>query len=604
MYSLAALDAAETFAPDPAIWEQNLAALRAEQPDIAQSLPALLPPHWRPVRALDGAETFRLDQPGDPPCWLDGSAAPRLRAEALLEHVPIEDGNPCLPLLGTGRELLRLLEILSVRQAVYVFEPDATRLAAVLHILRIADEIARGRCIFVPGSGENAFLEALLERWPGLAPPSMLVRLPGVAAERIRHVQAVCQQISSWAAPRRAKRLAALTARVQNRPAASQPQTLATIVLSGRPRHLRLASWLTSAAEAHGWTARAFLADSPRTADPLLHGESLAQLCPRVAVAIGHDGPLPPLPSGTIELRWHVDLHESASAPPAGTALHAAASPRIRRILTANGAPAGRVLDLWWPAHVPAPRSAPSGEPALVLLADRPDTRRQACGIEQPTHLRLWATLLELAAQRWERPEIASGHSLLRAAERACDVPFADDARRDAFVELIELRLIPAVVSERILQLLQEQPEAVWLVGSGWTDDPRSKARLLGQRLAELDPAVLPPVRAAVCSGLPDPLCEDLIGAAGRRWPLVLFAPAGRRLDADLGGMIRPDQDAEVFADGPGLRQALAAIRSEPERFRRRAERLAARLSEEHGWGRRLAELVEGLPRAGSPPAF
>ena len=89
---LATLDDAPPIDLDPARWPNNLNSLHTEQPELAEELRAAeLPAHWRPVAALDGFPTYRVERAGQPPQWLAGTAAPLTRARAVLRYDQIGD---------------------------------------------------------------------------------------------------------------------------------------------------------------------------------------------------------------------------------------------------------------------------------------------------------------------------------------------------------------------------------------------------------------------------------------------------------------------------------------------------------------------------------
>ena len=209
--SLAVLDEPHALAPEPAILTANLAALREVQDELAAHVEAVAPPApWRPVHALDGTATYRVEAAGQPPQWLDGTATPRVRARALLSSYEPGPKNPALPDLLTGAELLRLLEILPPHLAVFVFVAELGTLRALLTIHDLTDPLRAGRCVFLPPEREAEILGALLERHPGLAPPATILLADLVDASRIALVKQVCETVGSAVNQQRAARLQGL----------------------------------------------------------------------------------------------------------------------------------------------------------------------------------------------------------------------------------------------------------------------------------------------------------------------------------------------------------------------------------------------------------
>ena len=153
-FDLAQLDAYRPATLDPPVFSANLAALAADQPQLADELrQVVLPETWRPALALDDFPTYRLEPPGQPPAWLGGSAVPLTRARARLAKLEFAGKNPALPACGAGAEAHYLLERLPSHLAMYIFEAEIAVLAAVLRVQDWSAAITHGRCALVPPAG-------------------------------------------------------------------------------------------------------------------------------------------------------------------------------------------------------------------------------------------------------------------------------------------------------------------------------------------------------------------------------------------------------------------------------------------------------------------
>lgn len=598
--SLAPLDAVDPFEAHSPVWAANLAAIAADAPALAESLQAtVLPREWRAGRALDGSPTWRLEALGEPPRWLGDTAAPKVRAEALLAGVRVGDSNLALPSVGTGAELDALLGRMQPQQTVYVFERDLCRLAAVLRVRDLADAIARGRCIFLPPHGELEHILTLLDRWPGMLPPGTLLNVVSTGPSEVRHAQQACEAAARAAGQRRAEALASLRKPGAQLARSGSAPRLALLALGGRAPDVRRAQELAAAANRLGWSVELLLGNDPRRADPVFHCRELARFDPTLVVSIGHDLDALPAPTSAPALRLVPEVYEALrqAGRPGGRWL--AASPRIAAALRGAGAAPEGVIEFW---HA-APQALLDAEIPLaaggppVLVADRPDSRAAACGIEQPTHKRLWEALRAQATERWDTLDAERPAALLRAAEAACGLELRGDSLRDQMLRLIELTLIPSVVAERILRLLLAHADEVLLVGNGWRNDTPHRCRLLAEDAGGLEPRALAPVCAAVVPQQPDPLSEKLLAASALGWPLILFRSGRRPAASDYGDVIDPSTRAVPTSSSGALAAAIASIRQEHAAAMKRADRLRERLRREHTYEQRLRRLALEMAR-------
>ncbi len=602
---LATFDETSTHDLDPSVWTANLDALRTDQPDLARELEeTTLPAHWRPVTALDGFPTYRVEPPGQSPLWLAGTAAPRTRATALLRKEQLSGNNPALPTIAAGAELRLLLELLSHQQAIFVFEQDLTQLAAVLRTTDLADAIEAGRCILVPPKSEPVFLTELLERYPGLLPPATIVALPLPDTKRLEQLRAICEPVARKTNETRNHRLAALRppASTEASKPVSQPR-LAVLALGPSPTSHQLSLVLTGAADELGWNTCSRSASGPRNVHALPHYEALADFAAELTICIDHPPRALPLPSGKPVCQWHPRTRDIPDSLPDDNTIHLAATPQVADALRTVGVPAERLLDFYWAYTESAPPLAGGGlEPvppnSVVIVADLPDASASACRIEQPTHKQLWAKLHQTAAKVWETPEILQPTAFLRNVERASGINLGERSLSERMVRIIEHVLIPAVVLETISQRLQRESFEVWTVGRGWdrcsTDTLRPLAENLDYPRAHTAETPVP-IAAAIFAGLLDPLSPALFHAAALDWPLLIHSPGRTPLTPKLGGILHPGQHYEPFAGFKELQTALAAIRSDPTPFQRRRERLREHLRTHHTYARRLTALVEQL---------
>lgn len=597
---LAGLDDVRPLDLDPSLWPANLTALRDQQPELAEQLQhASLPAHWRPVAGLDDCPTYRVESAGEAPRWLADTAAPQRRAAALLRYDQISDQNPALPTIAAGAELKLLLEKLTPQQAVFVFEEDLTQLAAVLRTTDLAQGITTGRCILVPPQHAQAFLERLLEQFPGLGPPGTIVTLPGVSGGRLEQVRAICERVTGKATEARSRQLQSLAAHMRTEASTQGPQPrLALVALGPSPRSHQLSSELAAAANGLRWTTCRCAATGPREAHLLPHCEQLAHFAAELSICIDHSPGLLPLPTGKTVCRWHPHAKDVPEALADDDTVHLAATPRIAEALRAAGVPDRRLVDFYW--AMPSTQSRIDPRPrvsrTIVIVADLPDASAAACRIEQPTHKRLWTQLHQRAAKVWQTAEITQPATLLRNAERTSGIELADSSLRRQMVRIIEHVLIPAIVLERILQPLLRESFEIVTVGTGWH---RCSSLPLQSLAEDLDGRTACATKtaplAAIFAGPLDPLSPALLHAAALGWPLLIHSPGRASLTPRLGGILQPQQHYEPFAGSRDLRAALDAVRADPPPVAARCARTRTHLQQCHGYGQRLTSLVRRL---------
>ncbi|MGE0481099.1 MAG: hypothetical protein AB7Q17_11570 [Phycisphaerae bacterium] len=623
---LRAADDAPPLALDPRIFERNVAALRTQNPSLADALSAAPPrENWRAVAGLDGSPTYRVQAPGAPAQWLDETAAPRIRAAGLLAEFRCGDTNAALPGIATGAELAYLLEHLPAIRAVFVFEPELEHLAAVLRIRDFAGPLASLRVVLVPPQRAREALHALLRRHGGLLPPGSILRLPGASAAHVEQVRAICEQTMSEIAPARIARLRELASA---RPASGHAGESRLAVVAFEPDvDPAPVDDLLRAAAGLRWEALGCVARGPLDVHLLPHAERLASFDPTLAICVGHAASRVPFPPRGAACEWHVSYPPQ---PPSDTAAawHLAATPRIADALRGAGVPADKVLEWCWAvdshaikpievagasqivrpntpassgfspespratiAAVATPRES-AESPPWVFVGDLPDDSPAALGIEQPTHRLVWQHACEAARTRWQAGDIAHAEALLRHAERTARLPLDDAAARMRLVQSIQCHAAPAAIARAIVAALHELCGSVGVVGRGWgrvahaaTLVEESATRWLKSNVARSG------VAAAVFPALPDPLSNALVQVAAAGIPVLIHAPAQFPLAKWLGGVLVPNEHVTPFTDAPSLRDRVQNLVRSPSSAGAQSRRAAAHLFRTHTYGIRLAAL-------------
>lgn len=593
--NLSQLDTERPATPDPAVWSANVAALTKNQPELADHLQTLsLPETWRPAWALDDSPTYRLEQSGEPPTWLGGSAAPRLRAESSLAGFTSIDRNVALPCLGAGAELVCLLRQLPAHVAIFVFESDLRVLAAVLRLHDLAAHIADGRCVLVPAEREAEFLSAELEAHPGLLPPANIVLPNLVSSERVGALKGLCERVGRATNLRRRERLAQLTIRAG---AASvvEPR-LAVLALQPRRAAHDVAGCLERAGRRLGWEVRCCMVSGPRSVDGLVHCESLHDFKPSMTLCVNHLPSALPLRTPGVACAWFLDEQGIPAEIPDDGTVWLAGSPRIATALRDAVASPQRVREF----HAACESCAASdraddngdADDGVLLFGDLPDDRPESHGVDQATHQLLWRKLREQVGALWDAPRaLDAGHVLVRA-QRDSAVELGDETLRAGMVQLIERVLAPAAVLEHIARALVREGLSVRTIGRGWERLAAEGVTPLVGELCDLSDrgGSLRP-RVCIFAGRSDSLTPALLEAAGHGWPLLVHRPGGQDLNTALGGVLRAGAHFEPFRDTRELRRALQLMRDTSPTVRRRAEAAQRHVLEQHSYEQRLREL-------------
>lgn len=576
--SLADFDADDTFRLDPAVRERNLTSLRTHQPQLADRLAAsALPPAWRAVRAFDGFVTHRLEPTGQPPQWLGDTAIPLTRARAVVDAYRIGQLNATLPALDAGAELLLLLERLPQHVAVFVFENELAVIDAVLRAHDVSAALTAGRCWFIPPEDETTALLGLLQRHPGLNAPGNIVRLPAVQPGRLEAVRHACEAVIAQIGPQRDTRAHELLTAFPWTDAT--PPRVGIVALSPDATSQHAADLLATGVAARGGATLVTGVRSPSDGHLLGHLERLAEFKPTRIVCINHRATALPetLRSRTDE--WWLDAAAVPSSLSAIDGHRAAASPVVRDMLVAAGATADQVWPWWWaapPTNGPIPANF-DGPP--LLIGDLPDDRAAACGIEQPTHRRVWEALCQLAGRAWQTRDLRRPTTLVARAQRERQLDL-DRTTRDRLTLLAERVALPAAELTDVARWLVAECGEVVVVGRGWDRLGLPLLRVVGPGL----PAFERPPCAVVRAGAPDPLCAPLLDAGARGWPLVLHVP----LPVRLGDVLQPDVHFAPFDDLKTLAASINLSRTQPDAVSQRIRRTAAHLRQNHTIDRRL----------------
>ncbi len=128
------------------IWQENLKALEAVDPALAERLGRLpIPPTVEPATGRDDHPTFRIDRGNGQTEYLGRTSMPSISAEGLLAQFSAGSGNVALAGIGSGLEAKLLAERLGRHRAVFVLETEPLHLALAMRLWHVAGRCATAR---------------------------------------------------------------------------------------------------------------------------------------------------------------------------------------------------------------------------------------------------------------------------------------------------------------------------------------------------------------------------------------------------------------------------------------------------------------------------
>lgn len=429
-------------------WRGNLAELARVQPLLVQQVYELSPMvEW--VFARDGALTC-LDSSRR---WFGGCSVPNRTAKSLLRKLELTGQTGCFLAPAHAEQLAVALDHLSPNQAVIAAFTSAGELWTALHCRNFADAIAVHRLWFLAGDDWAAQMESLLRDWPGLNPPTQLIRT-GLLAEEVSksmaaQAEAALQRDAAW-------RSAEIQRCISSSGTAGDELALIC------PSRFRLwndeATILAEILQESGRGVRVIDPDDPANSSPLAVAQA-ARGCAAVVAAnlTRPDLPrviAPHVPLITWMTRPRVTAFDSAGAKDAVLVAEESWIAALRNA----GWPDGRLAVADWPAAKLPDRNR---EPLLAAVADTrpvPPTVR----FDLSSQRLLWEIIYQ---QIHENPLCVGGDALAylqRCMAELSVEPATLDQRR--FLE----ELILPLYQQTLVRRLHEAGLPICLYGKGW----------------------------------------------------------------------------------------------------------------------------------------
>lgn len=471
-------------------FHDNLTALAERQPSAATLVKeAALPDGIVAATGRDGSPTFRIPNSAGRLDWMGLSSTPTISAAATAERYVPNLQNLSLPGMISGLEPLLLLKKLWPHAALFVFEARPLMVKLAFHLHEYAASMRAGRLVLIAGDDAQGGLRIFFKDYPGYEYPAVLLPVPQQSDRDFAALQQVIEQASAEITTAQTMKCEAYIAGWRRQmgsppsaapqPAASgnQPPRVTLVSVDPRMETLAVAGSIASAIATLDWPHRACLPDHPQKCHLLARLQAAAELGADIVLTVNCP------PGGLISLAADGQPRRLASWYWPGNAIAADHVPSLKHhtmIFVASQAEAlaaGKLGLEQGCVHVLPPPAmlCPAWQDIdfaiktdIVMQMDLPDARPAACGIDLPSHLRLWQSATQSALAHLDQPDDAAVRAALDAAQRVTGVHLREQTVQEHFRHLIRHALLPALRARVAAEALVSRSTSVQLRGRHW----------------------------------------------------------------------------------------------------------------------------------------
>ncbi len=582
--------------PDPAVFEGNIAALRASSPSTAAALLASsAPASVHLAHGRDGVLTYAWTGDDGSLRWLGRTSMPSVRAPALVEAFDAGTRNVLVQGFGQGSEVRLLLQRLAPHQALMTIEGDAWTVALSLRLHDLTDSIRQGRLLVFVGPDAWADLRAFLLAHDGYLTPERVLSWPWFDAATIADITERITSIGTAVARHRSSRLEALRQSAATTTPGKRKIAILTNVSDDRNR--RFAGQLAAAAAAMNGSCSRFVLDDPATVHPAAIEQNLHREPPEVLILLdvapeALQCHLPPAPvfvacahNQALSVEWLRQL-------PPTVRLGLTTEPQRRAAIEQGIAPSR--LTILPPAATVGlrpPKAAPRG--GIAVIADGLDASPEAAGLHLVSHRKLWKAAGDIIRRQCDTYHDGRADAVLRKAEKTLHVNLKSEEIRQGLERRIRTILGPAIIRRGYCLALLEAGIAFDLYG-GWPGDPILETHDRGpwpgpetvaDALADHGLIISIETSGVVQTGLLDGIAAGLVG-------FVRAHPS----DAGQGGLaavLDPEEHVRRFDSRQALVAHVREYLEDPARFAPIAARGMQHVNAHHTWGVRLETILQ-----------
>ena len=456
-------------------FQANLAALREAAPHHSAAVEqASVPADYALTPGLDGTPTYAriVPAPAKRVDWLGGVSTPRAAAAAIINALNPGESNGLGLSIGTGYEWLAFLAKLSRHQALYVYEPELSRLRMALEICDLSAVIARGKLVLLAGPGAADDLSVFLAAHPGYEPPMVLHPLPTLAGPVRNALIAAGEAMVRRVVSERQAWVNDLAVRV---PVESTSATLALLLTEAhafeRPLHQQLPrDSQTIRLDDHracslALRLQAFIAGRPGRIVSDLFRPQLEPVPTHVAVETW----VPPLAGAGY---WRPERLPTVHAWPGQDRIVVHFEDH-RALLKAHGIPESQIhlvpLAAMWHSALKE-QNALSIRSKVAIIGDLPVIDPEAIGFKLPTQIAVYAVARQILEDEYLTANVSSVPGIFRRALSRAGIPataaeHADPAFIGPMQEAIRHVLLPAIPLLSMARMLVENQIALKLIG-------------------------------------------------------------------------------------------------------------------------------------------
>ncbi len=540
---------------DDAVFQRNLTALDASQPQVAAQIRStVVPPGVRLAHGRDGSVTFRIAQ-DDGTVWLGGSSMPTVSSPAVLSHFAPGRANVLLATLGHGGEAEVLLRQLEPQQAVYAWDVDPLVPALALRRCDFSRDIGRGRLLLALGSELESALQRCFDDHPTHLPPARIFVAPQLEAADVHVLHSQAEAAAIRRHGRLDREVGEVGQRLQTRRGVNPGRRIAIVSMMIDPEVTRVAHALARAAESLGLDAGVVVVDRPAHGHRLAAARHLDERAPSDVILLNQlPGEWGELLSGVPRcVTWCVSA--GACRP------------------DATWRPA--VPDGVWtvrPEFVPVPQASILGVAAdsscfhlrqpsdqelahygadVAVIMDAADLSADALGLKWESHRRLWEAIIQTLRRRPLLLDQPAALALIARVGRAADVALDSDSVGGYLASRISQVVAPTLAVLALLRSQRSSQASIRLWGANWESHPESAAARCGPRPTDEQRNHIYNTSGVILHVLNDDRCEQqLLDALAAEACVVRHQcrPAG---PAGLPSFSQTHEIAALLADLP-----------------------------------------------------
>lgn len=481
---------------DADLYQRNLAALSARQPEVASLVEhAAIPAGTTSAIGRDGTQTFRIPTGNGRSGWFGRSSMPRVSAEAMFGAVVHQTGNVALPGILTGADVVTLINRLPRHCALFVLEDDPASIKLAMHLHDFTGAVHSRRLVFMPGDRLVETIGVIFEREPGYEIPCHLFRAPQFTpaeiAERQRKLESGAETVTRIQS--RQIESHSRSIRQNESKASTEAPRVAVVSLDATPIAVATARRIGRALDGLHWKHVVCVPDTPIHCHTAARIRAIDRANADLVLMINH---------GAESLREYlpnelpiVSWFDGGASLPAGTGDQLGPRDRIlatsrtmRDLLIATGVKEDRVEHLSPGAdHAvidqdrPIEPIAQGAKRVVRVVMNLPSDRAEACNVTLASQVTLWRSLQEQVARDVDQYTDEAADAFLASAQRTSGTALRDADVRALFVSLIRTCIAPAAIGRAAVRALTGANLDVQVWGTGWSAEDLGDAEGCGE---------------------------------------------------------------------------------------------------------------------------